>query len=471
MNLLQSEIKGKNLANRSISRRGVLCAAAGLFASTGRGAQRTPNIVLIVADDLGYGDLGCYGSQIPTPYLDKMATEGARLTQFYSASPVCSPSRAALLTGRYPARSGVTRVLMPWDQLGLSSSETTIGKVLKQQGYRTMCIGKWHLGVRQDHLPAQHGFDSFYGLLYSNDMSPLPLMSNSRTLEELRDQSNLTARYTEQAVNFVTAQSEQPFFLYLAHSMPHIPLAASAAFRGKSGLGTYGDAVMEMDWSVGKVLEALRANGLEENTIVLFTSDNGPWYQGGAGRLRGRKGSTFEGGVREPFLAWMPGTIPARSEPIGLASMMDMLPTLAGMAGARVPVTVDGVDILPMLKGERAYIDRAVLLYFDDLHVQCARWGPWKLHLARYNSPAWSPEPVGGRRNLPLPHPELYNVVADPSEAFDLAEEKPEMVAQIRAMVDEQILKMPDGVRMAWRDTMAIRVQETPAGALPAVEN
>ncbi|MBL8178531.1 MAG: sulfatase [Bryobacterales bacterium] len=454
-----------------MSRRGFLCAAAGFSASAARGAQRTPNVILIVADDLGYGDLGCYGSQIPTPHLDRMAAEGARLTQFYSASPVCSPSRAALLTGRYPARSGVTRVLMPWDQIGLRSSEATIGKVLKQEGYRTMCIGKWHLGVRQDHLPAQHGFDSFYGLLYSNDMSPLPLMSNSRTIEELRDQSNLTARYTEQAVSFITAPSEQPFFLYLAHSMPHIPLAASAAFRGKSGLGTYGDAVMEMDWSVGQVLEALRSNGLAENTLVVFTSDNGPWYQGGAGRLRGRKGSTFEGGVRVPFVAWMPGTIAAGSEPVGLASMMDLLPTVAALAGAKAPVGMDGVDIGTMLKGERSHIDRGVLLYFDDLHVQCARWGPWKLHLARYNSPAWTPDPPGGRKNLPLPHPELYNVVADPSEAFDLAAEKPEIVTQIREMVEEQLRKMPDDVRWAWRDTMAIRVQETPAGALPAVEN
>lgn len=447
-----------------------MCAAAGLFASPGRGAQRAPNLIVILADDLGYGDLGCYGSEIPTPNLDRMAKEGARLTQFYSASPVCSPSRAALLTGRYPVRTGVTRVLLPTDSIGLSSSETTIGKVLKQQDYRTMCIGKWHLGVRQDHLPTQHGFDSFYGLLYSNDMSPLPLMSGTRTLEELRDQSNLTARYTEQAVNFITAQSGQPFFLYLAHSMPHIPLAASAAFHRKSGLGAYGDAVMEMDWSVGKILEALKDNGLDENTLVVFTSDNGPWYQGGAGRLRGRKGSTFEGGVREPFLARMPGTIPAGSEPIGVASMMDLLPTLAGMAGAQLPFSVDGVDILPMLKGDRFYIDRDALLYFDDQHLQCARWGPWKLHMARYNSPAWTPDPPGGRRNLPLPHPELYNVVADPSEAFDLASEHPDIVTKIRSMIDAQLQRLPDVARIAWRDTMAIQVQETPAGALPAAE-
>ncbi|MFN7939257.1 MAG: sulfatase [Bryobacteraceae bacterium] len=458
------------MASRNISRRGFVCAAAGLFASTGRGAQRAPNLIIILADDLGYGDLGCYGSEIPTPNLDRMAKEGARLTQFYSASPVCSPSRAALLTGRYPVRTGVTRVLLPTDSIGLSSSETTIGKVLKQQDYRTMCVGKWHLGVKQDHLPTQHGFDSFYGLLYSNDMSPLPLMSGTRTLEELRDQSNLTARYTEQAVNFITAQSEQPFFLYLAHSMPHIPLAASAAFHGKSGLGAYGDAVMEMDWSVGKILEALKDNGLDQNTLVVFTSDNGPWYQGGAGRLRGRKGSTFEGGVREPFLARMPGTIPAGSEPIGMASMMDLLPTLAGMAGAQLPFSVDGVDILPMLKGDRAYMDRDALLYFDDQHLQCARWGPWKLHFARYNSPAWTPEPPGGRRNLPLPHPELYNVVADPSEAFDLASEHPDIVTKMRAMVDAQLQRLPDVARIAWRDTMAIQVQETPAGALPAAE-
>lgn len=464
------------MASQDISRRGFLCASAGFVASAGKAGQRKaadsrpPNFIVIVADDLGYGDLGCYGSQIPTPNLDRMAREGARLTHFYSASPVCSPSRAALLTGRYPARSGITRVLMPWDTIGLASSEVTIGKVLKQQGYRTMCIGKWHVGVKQDHLPTNHGFDSFYGLLYSNDMNPLPLIFNSRTLEELRDQSNLTARYTEQAVKFITAEPDKPFFLYLPHSMPHIPLAASAAFEGKSGLGPYGDAVMEMDWSVGQILEALKDNGLDEKTLVLFSSDNGPWYQGGAGRLRGRKGSTFEGGVREPFLARMPGSIPAGSESGGIASMMDLLPTMAKLAGAKLSTAVDGVDIWPMLTGERAYVERDVLLYFDDLNIQCARWGPWKLHLARYNSPAWTPDPPGGRRNLPLPHPELYDVAADPSEAFDLATQKPAIVDKIKAMVDEQLLRLPDSVRWAWRDTMSIKVQETPAGAFPAVE-
>jgi arylsulfatase len=400
-----------------------------------------------------------------------MALEGMRFTDYYSASPVCSPSRASLLTGKYPTRAGVTRVLLPHDKNGLLPSELTISRMLKDRGYETMCVGKWHLGAQPENLPAAHGFDHFYGLPYSNDMLPLPIMRDSQPVEEVKDQSSLTIRYTEQAVNFIASAKDRPFFLYLSHSMPHIPLSCSSRFRNKSGRGQYGDAVMEMDWSIGQVLAAVRDNGIDENTIVFFTSDNGPWYQGSAGRLRGRKGSTYDGGVREPFIARMPGTIPAGSTCFGLTSAMDLLPTLARLCGATVTAKVDGVDIWPMLSGQVPYVDRDVLLFYDDIHVQCARWGPWKVHFSRYNTFAWTPDPPGGRLNLPLRRPELYDVSSDLAESCDMASERPEVVAFIRERVESQLLGQPDIVRAAWRDTLARRVWDTPAGALPVPEN
>jgi arylsulfatase A-like enzyme len=448
-----------------------LFTAAGAVGAAIAGAEeKPPNVILIFADDLGYGDLGCYGSRIPTPNLDRMAQEGMRFTHFYSASPVCSPSRAALLTGRYPIRTGVTRVLMPSDTFGLNPSEVTIARMLKQRGYRTMCIGKWHLGSQPEFAPTNHGFDEYYGLPYSNDMRPLPLLRNNQIVEEVRDQATLTAKYTQQAAGFIERAKDQPFFLYLAHSMPHIPLAASEAFRDKSGLGPYGDAVMEMDWSVGQIVETLKLHGLDESTLVLFTSDNGPWYQGSAGALRGRKGSTYEGGIREPFIARMPGRIPAGTVCGGVASTIDILPTLAAVSGARLDVEPDGEDIWPLLTGEHMHLDRDVLLHFDGVQVQSAHWGPWKLHLSRYNSMPWTPDPPGGRRNLPLPRPELYDVVEDPGESYDLASQKADVVAGIRAKVEGLLLSLPDPVRAAWRETMQMRVQDTPAGALPREE-
>ena len=274
-------------------------------------AQRPLNVVMIYADDLGYGDLGVYGSGIPTPNLDRMAKEGTRFTQFYSANPVCSPSRAALLTGRYPTRVGVPRVLFPNDKGGLSHSDPTIAEMLKPRGYNTMCIGKWHLGRPAEFLPTSRGFDEYFGIPYSNDMTPRPLMHNTEVIEEPAKLETLTPRYTEQALRFIERSREKPFFLYMPHTYPHIPLAASPRFRGKSPLGLYGDVVEELDWSVGEVFTALRRHGLDDNTLVMFSSDNGPWYQGSPGRLRGRKGMTLEGGVREPFIARLPGRIPA----------------------------------------------------------------------------------------------------------------------------------------------------------------
>jgi len=296
-------------------------------------AQRRPNIVFIYVDDMGYGDLGCYGSKaIKTPNLDRMASEGLRLTSFYSVSPICTPSRAALMTGRYAARMGIDQmhlanVLFPTDKTGLPQSETTVARALKARGYSTACIGKWHLGHLSPHRPIDHGFDYYFGIPYSNDMTPSPLMRNAEVIEEPANQDTLTRRYTEEAIRFIEQANSKPFFLYLAHHMPHIPLHASVRFRGKSAGGLYGDVVEELDWSVGEVLKALKRSSLDRDTIVFFSSDNGPWYQGSAGPLRGRKGWTYDGGVREPGIVRWPGHIPpgrVSDEPV---ATIDFFPT------------------------------------------------------------------------------------------------------------------------------------------------
>jgi arylsulfatase len=430
-----------------------------------------PNIVLIYADDLGYGDLGCYGSKIPTPNIDQMAAEGVRFTQFYSASGLCTPSRAALMTGRYPVRVGLPYVLQARDPSGLPESETTIAHTLRRVGYRTMCVGKWHLGSREEYLPTRRGFDEYFGIPYSNDMWPLPMMRNTFIAEETAAQETLTRRYTEQAVGFINRFRDWPFFLYMPHSAPHIPLAVSSTFRGNSNLGRYADVVSEMDWSVGEVLKALKENGLENNTLVMFTSDNGPWFQGNAGGLRGRKAETWEGGMREPFIARLPGVIPESSISTAVATTMDILPTLARVAGAPLPETVlDGVDLWPVLSGERPEVEREMFLYFDGWNLQCARWGRWKLHVARNNTPAWVPIPPGGQVNLPLPSPELYDLESDPQESSDCAADRPEIVARIRERIEWLLPGFPEQVQTAWRQTMNRRVGYTPSGALPAEE-
>jgi arylsulfatase A len=456
----------------SFDRREFLTATAGaliaapLFAST-----PSPNVVLIYADDLGYGDLGCYGSRIPTPNLDRMAAEGMRFTQFYSANPVCSPSRAALLTGRYPTRVGVPRVLFPQDLGGLPDSETTIAQLLKGRGYKTMCIGKWHLGRQARYMPTNRGFDEYFGIPYSNDMTPRPLMHDLDVIEEPATLETLTPRYTDQALRFIERSQGNPFFLYMPHTYPHIPLAASERFRGKSGAGVYGDAVEEIDWSVGQVLGALRSRGLDRNTLVMFSSDNGPWYQGSPGRLRGRKGSTYEGGVREPFIARFPGRIPSGRVSRAVASTMDILPTLAGLCGAPRPdKPLDGIDVWPVLSGKTATLEREALLYFDGWNVQCARLGRWKLHFARYNSDTYAPAPSGGRFNLPLPSPELYDIENDPDESYDVAPANPAVVTAIRRRVERLLEGFPEEVQKAFQETVARQVLPTSTGALPRIK-
>jgi arylsulfatase len=449
-----------------LSRRAFLGSAAA--SALLRGQTHPPNIVFIYADDLGYGDLGVYGSKIRTPNLDRMAAEGVRFTQFYSANPVCSPSRAALLTGRYPTRVGVPRVLNPNDTTGLALNETTLAQMFKSSGYRTMCIGKWHLGHHPEYLPTARGFDEYFGIPYSNDMKPTPLLHNTEQIEEPAKLDSLTQRYTEQAVKFLEQSSGSPFFLYMPHTFPHVPLAASPRFRGKSPLGLYGDVVEELDWSVGEVLSTIRRIGADDNTLVMFSSDNGPWSQGSAGALRGRKGSTYEGGVREPFLARFPGRIPKGTVCTGVAGTIDILPTLAKLTGAKLPVApLDGIDIWPLLSGARQSLDREALLYFDNWNLQCARWGKWKLHMARYNTFAFSPAPAGGRVNLPLRPPELYDLEADPMESYDVAPENPAVVREIQSRIERLLATFPEEVQKAWKDTQSRETAPTSAGALP----
>ena len=436
-------------------------------------ASRRPNIVLILADDLGYGDLGCYGSDISTPNLDAMAAQGVKFNHFYSASPVCSASRAALMTGRYPVRAGVTGVLGPLDQEGMFLSETTIPQVLKSSKYATACIGKWHLGTGDAYMPLQRGFDHYYGLPYSNDMYPLPLLDDTVTVESPANQSMLTARYTDRATDFIEKNKSRPFFLYIAHTFPHIPLAVSPKFKGKSGKGLYADCIQELDWSVGQVLQSLKDNGLDNDTLVIFTSDNGPWYQGSPGRLRGRKGETFEGGMREPFIARWPGRIKPSQTVNAPANMMDLLPTFAGLAGAPLPtVALDGTDIFPLMTGATNSVDRAApFFYFDGWNLQCARVGNYKLHVSRFTTPPWLPSTVDGRLNLPLLSPELYDVVSDPDESHDLAADRPDITWMIYGRIAGALPNFPQPVQDVWNWTMSQPVNYTTAGGWPTVRS
>jgi arylsulfatase A len=457
-----------------VTRRDFIATATipSLFAPLLAAPAAPPNIVFILCDDLGFGDLGSYGSKILTPNLDRLAAEGVRFTNFCSADPVCSPSRAALLTGRYPTRVGVPRVLMPPDPAGLNLDETTLANMLKARDYKTMCIGKWHLGRPTAYLPTSRGFDEYFGIPYSNDMNPRVLMHNTEVIEETAALESLTARYTEQATKFIAASKGSPFFLYMPHTFPHIPLAASPRFRGKSAEGLYGDVVEEIDWSVGEVLRTLRQHGLDGNTLVMFSSDNGPWYQGSPGKLRGRKNTTYEGGVREPFIARWTGRIPPGRVVNGLASMMDVVPTVAKLCGSALPSKpLDGIDIWPLLHGDRASIDRDPLLYFDNWDLQCARWslptGDWKLHVARHNTGAYMPAPPIGRRSYPLPKPELYNLKTDPDESYDVAPENPQIVAQIQAKIAQMLKTFPEPVQKAWTEQMERKTNPTPVGAYP----
>jgi len=300
-------------------------------------------------------------------------------------------------------------------------------------------------------------------------MSPRVLIRDTQVIEQTADLATLTARYTEEARRFIEAAKGGPFFLYMPHTFPHIPLAASARFRGKSAEGLYGDVVEEIDWSVGEILQTLKRNGVDETTLVMFSSDNGPWYQGSPGKLRGRKNTTYEGGIREPFVARWPGKIPAGRVSKALASMMDVFPTVAKLCGAPLPAKpLDGIDIWPLLDGGRPSIERAPLLYFDNWDLQCARWMNWKLHIARHNTAAYTPDPPGGRHSYLLPKPELYDLANDPDESYDVAGENPQVVAEIQAKIGSMLPAFPEAVQKAYAEAKARPADPgTPAGAYP----
>jgi arylsulfatase A-like enzyme len=415
---------------------------AGLLALSAE-AGNSPNFVILLADDLGYGDLGCYGHPtIRTPNLDRMAAEGMKLTQYY-AWCYCSPSRAALLTGRLPIRSGLNRVLGPHSSGGIPDAEVTLAEALKQRGYATMCIGKWHLGHLQRYMPTRHGFDHYLGIPYSNDMDrvkehepPIPLFRDETIIEQPVNQETLTRRYTEEALRFLRdqagpAREGHPFFLYLPYTFPHVPLHVSPEFRGKSPRGLYGDVVEELDASVGQLLQALRDERLAENTLVLFTSDNGPWLSerlnaGSAGLLREGKHTNWEGGVRVPCLAWWPGTIVAGRVVQDLASELDLFATCVELAGGSLPPDrpLDSHSLAALLRGAGPGTRDEIYFYFDD-QLTGIRQGPWKLHLTTI-------EAASGRTTMQAhSSPSLYHLDSDPSERFNVAADHPEIVERL----------------------------------------
>jgi len=442
---------------------GTLVLAIGLVAalvSLHAAQPGPPNIVVIYCDDLGYGDLGSYGHpSIRTPHLDRMATEGLRFTDFYSGAEVCTPSRAALLTGRYALRSGMSggsrRVLFPDSQGGLPPGEITIAEALRDHGYATAHIGKWHLGIHEGSRPQDQGFAYTYGIPYSNDMdgrpdlargsvmSPtppaggwnVPLLRNGEIIERPVDQTTITRRYTEESLRFIRESHAQnkPFFLYLAHTMPHVPLFASEDFAGKSPRGIYGDTVEEIDGSTGQILAALREAGLAANTLVVFTSDNGPWLtqglQGGsAGLLRDGKGSTWEGGMRVPAIAWLPGRIKPGviRQP---ASVLDLFPTALALAGAPRPpgVLLDGRDLRPLLF-EQAVLPEYPFIYYRGTEIFACRLGKWKAH---FKTRAGYGGPAAATHETPL----LFNLALDPSESVNVAADHPEVLAAIATAI------------------------------------
>jgi len=423
-----------------------------------RAADRPPNVVIIFCDDLGYADIGPFGSKTQTPNLDRMAGEGIRFTDFYVGQAVCSASRAALMTGCYPNRVGILGALGPHSKIGISDRELTMAQMFKSAGYATGMVGKWHLGDAPQFLPTRHGFDEWLGLPYSHDMTPkhpattqkypeLPLMENEKVIRTNPDPAELTTLYTERAVDFIGRNKEHPFFLYLAHNLPHVPLGVSEKFAGKSGRGIYADVIEEIDWSVGQVTKAIDDANLGSTTLIIFMSDNGPWliygnHAGSALPLREGKTTTFDGGVREPCIMRWPGRIPAGTVCRELAATMDLLPTFAKLAGADAPRDriIDGQDIWPLMSGQSgAKTPHDAYFYYWNKHLQAVRSGKWKLHLAHdYDHP----DPPGhdgqpgkyAKRSIGLA---LFDLESDISETNNLADQNPDVVARLQALAEK----------------------------------
>lgn len=436
--------------------------------------QNRPNIIIVFTDDQGYGDLASYGNtELNTPSTDRLAAEGMKFTDFYVTAGVCTPSRASLLTGSYPKRVGLAhRVLFPYSTTGLNPDEITIADMLKEKGYATGIFGKWHLGHHIPFLPTRQGFDYYLGIPYSNDMAhinyqqaddflvgTLPLFRNEEIIETDPDQRFLTRRFTEEAVNFITEHRDKPFFVYIPHVMPHVPIASSQHFEGESEFGLYGDVIEELDWSVGRILDHLEILGLDDNTIVIFTSDNGAqewsgewgWVwtsdqigrptrgevtypHGSNGPLRGAKNSTWEGGMRVPFIIRWPGQIPEGSVSNELTTTMDLFPTIARIVGAELPDDriIDGHDIWPILSDEtNAQSPYEAFYYYRDDRLQAVRSGKWKLHVYR---------PGEGRTQI------LYDLKADIGETTDVSEENPEIVERLEELAEKARKDLGDDV-------------------------
>lgn len=446
--MADSTLSGNGPALRRRDLLGMALAGAPLALASAR--RRKPNIVMLFADDMGYSDLSCYGNPvIRTPNLDHMAASGVRMTSFYAAASVCTPSRAGLLTGRYPMRAGQPNNLGPDSKGGLPLREKLIPELLKPLGYRTMMIGKWHLGHDPvTHLPTNRGFDSYCGLLYSNDMippwvktnRPLELYRDSKPVEKVGDQSDLVQRYTEEALKCIRVAAKDPFFLYLPYSAPHLPVSARAPFAGRSRAGVYGDTIETIDWSVGQILGELQKQGLDGDTMVVFASDNGPWHDlpqrmyasgveawhtGTKGMLRGAKASTWEGGFRVPGIVRWPGVVPEGQVTADMASTLDLLPTFAAAAGVQLPKDrkYDGSNLLPWMKG-LAPPPRKEFFYYSGDEMHAVREGPWKLRAPEGETPG------------------LYHLDRDPAEMYEIHDRHPEVVARLSARMKEMAAEL-----------------------------
>lgn len=444
--------------------------------------SKTPNIILILMDDMGYGDLSCYGAlDIHTPNIDRLGSEGIRFTNFLTPQAVCSASRAAILTGCYPNRIGITGALLPGSQIGLNTKEVTIAELLKQKNYATGIFGKWHLGDAQEFLPLNHGFDEYLGIPYSNDMwpldydgmpakhgtkknrfAPLPLIKNRiriDTISALEDQSTLTSKFSDEAIHFIRRNKTKPFFLYIPHPMPHVPISASSAFRGKSKQGLYGDVIQEVDYHIGKIIDVLKKEGLEDNTIIIFTSDNGPWlnfgnHAGSAGGLREGKGTSFEGGQRVPCIIRWKGKIPSGLVANQLTSSIDIFPTIANLTDTSIPThKIDGIDFGDILKGNMQFSHRKNLLYYYQQNsLEAVRIDNWKLVFEHPGISYLSQAP--GHNGLPGNWPKtkkvteaLYDLRRDPGEQYDVQANFPEIVKELKDLAEEARADLGDDLQ------------------------